>query len=186
MEPEDILADDVDAVGGVDPVAPEAGRLASVAKGRDVVRQRIKPDVDDLVGITRDRDPPASRASLRSREAEVRQAARDERLNFMVTRLRDHAQRPRREQLGELIRIAGEPEEVVLLFNDFGLDLVFAAAPADPLIGRIEALTAETVEAAVGSLVDVAGRNAGRPEPLCPVAVTPVRGRPNEIILAEV
>jgi 3-oxoacyl-[acyl-carrier protein] reductase len=104
----------------------------------------------------------------------------------MVSRLREHAQRPRRKQFGELIRIAGESEEVVLLFNDVGLDLVFRAATADQLVGRLEALAADTVEAAVGSLVEVAGRDAGRPEALCPFAVTPVRGGPDEIIMADV
>ncbi len=176
----------MDAVRVVDPGAPEAGRLTAVAKGGDVVRKRIKPDIHDLIGIARHRHPPASGARLRSGDAEVRHAARDERLDLMVTRLRDHAQRPRRDQLAQLIRIAGEPEEVVLLFNDFELDLVFRAAPADQLLGRIEALAPNTVEAAVGSLVDVTGRGACRPEALGPVAVTRVRGRPDEIILAEV
>jgi hypothetical protein len=90
------------------------------------------------------------------------------------------------EQFAEPTRVAGEPEEAVLLLDDFRGDLVLRAAALDELISRVEAFAPHAVEAAIRPPVDVPCADARLPEPLRAVEVSPVTGRPDEVVVADV
>jgi hypothetical protein len=57
--------------------------ISPIAERSTVVREGVEPDVDDLIGDARNRDPPPSRSDLCPRDTEVRQASRDERLDVV-------------------------------------------------------------------------------------------------------
>ena len=152
VELEDVLADEVEgrrpeAVGQVVPVAGEAER-------GDVVEQRVEPDVEDLVGIPRDRDPPLQ---PRARERDVLQPLGDERARLVAELAREDEVRVLRRELLELLLEAREAEEPVVLALAVERDLVDRARVvlARLLVG-LEVRAAGAVPALVGALVDVA------------------------------
>ena len=161
-----------------------ARRPRSRARG-DVVRQRVEPDVHDLLGVARNRKAPAARPYLRARDAEVVETAGDEGADLLMAPRGHHAQRAGIEELGQPPGVAREPEEVVLLLHDLRHDLVFGTGAVHQLVGRVEGLAADTVEAAVVSPVDIAGGVARPPEPLGAGQVARLGARPDEVVVAD-
>ena len=187
MKPEDVLADHVDASGALPPV-PSIERILSlraVTQRRDVVREGIEPDVDHLVRVARDLDPPAARAGTGAGDAEILEAARHERTHLPVPLLGDHPERPLVQEPAERLPIAREPKEVVLLLHHLGHRLVIRAAPVEELVRREEALAANAVESPVRTPVHVSPRRAGFPEAADAGDVARVRRGPDEVVVRE-
>ena len=120
---------------------------------RVVVEQRVEPDVEDVVRVPRDLDAPGD---LRAAEADVVQAAGDERERLVVALARAHEVRPLGVQLLQRLLEGGQPEEPVLLALAVERDLVDRARVvlADLVLG-LEVRAARAVPALVGALVDV-------------------------------
>src|SRR5438876_11721842 len=78
VKPRDVLAYDVDVRR---PYRGESLRLRRVADGRDVVQQRIHPDVGDVPVVPRERDAPERRGS---RDREVTQSSLYERHHLVA------------------------------------------------------------------------------------------------------
>src|SRR5262249_4110369 len=99
------------------------------------------------------------------RDAEVLQATTNERKHLARVEFREDAQPAARDQRLELVLVAGEAEEPVLLGDARWNRLVLGAAAAVELVDRVELLASDAVEALVPRPVEVAGGRAGAPEP---------------------
>ena len=85
VEADDVLADEMHVRR---PPAPEGFVVAAPeAERRDVVRQRIEPDVDDVIGIAGPRDAPGDR---RSGDGEIFQTLLHEGAHFVEAALREN------------------------------------------------------------------------------------------------
>ena len=154
VEADDVLADQVQ-VGR--PVALEllgALAVAVVADAGDVVRQRVKPDVDDVLVVEVDRDAPLER---RSRDAEVLQAGQQEVVHHLVLALHGLDEfRVRVDVLDQAVGILAHLEEVRLLLRRLHLAAAVGALAVDELGLGEERLARRAVHALVVALVDVA------------------------------
>ena len=88
----------------------------------------------------------------------------DEAQHLVLARLRHDAQRVGLDQRGELVGVAREAEEVVLLLDHFGARQVLGAEAADQLILGVELLAADAVEPAIGFSCRYRRSRAGLPE----------------------
>src|SRR3546814_18300033 len=80
MEANDVLADDVE-IGRLEfPVT--LGIRVRIADARQIVRQRIDPDVHDMAWAAGNGDAPVK---ARARDRQVRQASSDEAHHFIAT-----------------------------------------------------------------------------------------------------
>ena len=154
VEAQDVLADEVDVRGPI-MVEQLAGRAVGVvAERRDIVRQRVDPDVDDVTLVEADRDAPVKR---RAGDAQVLQTRADEVVEHLVFAALGLDEVGMVEDiLLERRGVFGHTEEVRLLRR--ALDLraaVGAAAVLDLRLGK-EALAGLAVIALVGALIDVA------------------------------
>src|SRR5262249_16038621 len=131
----------------------------------DVVAQCIPPDVDHLVRVVRCWDAPAVGPIPGPGDAEVLQATTNERQHLALVEFRDDPQPAARDQRLELVLVARETEEPVLLRDPLWNRLVLRAAAGVELVGRIELFAADAVEALVPCSVDVACGCARAPEP---------------------
>ena len=127
--------------------------LSCVGQCAHIVDERVDPDVDDLALVPRDRDAPGL---ARAAEAEVLQAALDERARLVVTEARQDEVRPRVIEVEQGLLKGGELEEVVRLLDSLGHGPVNRALAVDQLGLRLELLTADAIETGVDVLVDVA------------------------------
>ena len=186
VEAHDVLSDDVDPLARLEPVPPVEVVVRTVSEGRDVVRERVVPDVHHLRRIAGHRNAPAARPGDRARNAEIFEPAGDECPRLLMSRLGNHAERARVEQRREPVGVAGEPEEVVVFVDDLGSDVVLGASPVCELVGGDEALAPHAVEATVRTAVDVASRHACFPEAPGAIDVTRIRRRPDEIVVPDV
>ena len=163
VEAQDALADDVHPTSAA-PRASSAGRRASPLRMRaviergDVVGQRVDPDVHHLAGVARHRDPPAARPRPRAGDGEVLQARLDEAQHLVAPRCRDDAQPAAGDQVVELVAVAREAEEAVLLLDQLRHRAVVGAAAVDQLVLVVELLAADAVEPAVATRVEVPRR----------------------------
>ncbi len=148
--PEDVLADHVD----VRRPAPREGHLVrAVAGGREVVREGIEPDVGDVVGVPRQRDPPVE---VRPADREVPEPAPDQGQHLVPPDVGLHGGRRSLVVLQEAVSIGREPEEVVLLLHHLDRTLVDRAQLAlqeVPL--HVVELAGHAVQALVRVEVDV-------------------------------
>ena len=121
---------------------------------RVVVQQRVPPDVEDLLGVPRDRDAPAEAAAA---ERDVLQAALDERERLVVAHARLDEVGALGEQALERLLERRQPEEPVVLVLARQRDLVDRAGVAlgDLALG-LEVRAARAVPALVHALVGVA------------------------------
>ena len=177
VEPQDVLADEVHT----GPERLEELAVRVVERG-DVVEQRLDPNVDDVLRIPRDRDPPAER---RSRDRRVLQVLR-EADHFVQSRLRvDRCGRARVVLVDEPVLVLRQPEEVVLFRNDLDRDAVDRTFPVDQLFGLVELLTRNAVEAFVFREVHITRVVQALPELLHPRLVA-LFGRPDEVVIRDV
>ena len=165
------------------PVLLELLRIVEEADRRQVVRQRIKPDVDDMLRVDGDRDAPVER---RARDAEVIEALLDE-VDHLV------AARDWLDEVGMIldvlqhaVGILAHLEEVRLL-RDFLYRTVAVRATAIlvELMLRPVALARRAVESLVGALVDIALR-IDAVEDLLHDAFVALLGRADEVIVADI
>ncbi len=114
VEAQDVLADEVDALGA--RVVPEPAVVRVVgraeAEGGDVVGERVEPDVDDVARVPRKRDPPLH---LRARDGEVVQPALHERDDLGEPALGPHELGVALVVLEQRRRVLRQAEEDVLL-----------------------------------------------------------------------
>ena len=130
VKAEDVLGEHVRS--RPEPLA-EVLALARVGERAQVVHERVDPDVRDLGGIPRDRDAPRLPGAA---DAEVLQAAGDEAPRLVPAEIRQNEVRPLVVEREQLVLIGGEPEEVVLLLDQLGLDAVLGALAVDELRPR--------------------------------------------------
>ena len=184
VEAEDVLADQVDAASRrvlpelpVEPVVPGAE-----AERRDVVGERVEPDVDDLPGPPGKRDPPLD---LRPRDGEVGQPPAHEGQHLGPARLRPDELRVLLVVLEERRRVLREAEEDVLL----RLPQARRAVDRAPLLRvelllRVEGLAAGAVPPLVLRGVEVAGLLDAGDDRLDPRPV-PALGRADEVVVGD-
>src|SRR6185312_1965083 len=164
MEADDILAEHMCPVGILLPIMLIERAVVAIAQRRDVVAERIVPDVDHLRGVAGNRDAPAVGALARPRDAEILQAAPDEAEYLVLACLRDDSQRIRGDQRLQLLGVAREAEEVVLLLHYLWRDVVNRAEAIYQLILAVEQLAADAVQPTIVALVDVAVARARLPQ----------------------
>ena len=150
MEPQDVLPDEVvhDRPEGRDEVftRPRIGERAQV------VDERVGPDVGDLALVPRERDSPGL---ARATDAEVAEPAGDECPRLVVAVGRAYEIRTLVVDPQQSLLVGGEPKEVVLLLDPFGVDVMDRTFPLDQIVGRVERLATDAVVAGVDALVDV-------------------------------
>jgi len=153
VEPDDVLAHEVDLRG---PAASELlGTVGvAVADGGDVVEERVEPDVDGVVGVEGKRDAPLH---VGARDREVAQAALHKRQHLVAPRVRTDEARVGIVVGQQLVLVRRQLEEPALLVHDLERAVARRAGVAlRGLLGGVEGLAGDAVEALVGSLVDVA------------------------------
>ena len=138
-----------------------------VGQRAQVVDERVRPDVRDLLRIPRDRDAPRL---ARTADREVLQPAGDEASAPRSPGTRAGRSRPLVVEREQLLLVRGEPEEPVALLDPLGLDVVLGALAVDELVLGLERLAADAVQPRVDVLVDVVA-----PLSLDPLAGTPGR-----------
>ena len=179
VETRDVLSDHVE-VGR--PVAREEPVRLRVADPGDVVDERVEPDVDGLVRIDRERNPPRARGA---RDRDVLEAAIDHVHDLVAPDFGD-------DELGMLPDVAEqrravlrELEEVVVLAQPLEDRLVDGAFPVDQVLLRIETLAPDAVIAFVLSFIDVSRGRDLLEQRLHPPDV-PRLGRPDEVVVGDV
>ena len=179
MEPDDFLADEMQVCR---PVFLEHLRIVKVADRREVVRERVEPDVDDVLRVDGHGDAPVER---RAADAEVIEPLLDE-IDHLVAA---------RHRLDEIRMVLDVLEHAVLVFAHleeirFLRDLLHravairAAAVLIKLVFRPVALAGRAVESLVLALVDVALR-VDAAENLLHDALVALLRRADEIIVAD-
>ena len=130
------------------------GAVVGEGERRVVVEQRVEPDVEDVLGVPRDRHAPVE---LRAAERDVLQPAGDERARLVEAHLREHEVRLAVVELLELRLEGREAEEPVLLALAVERDAVDRAGVVRADLGvGLEVRAAGAVPALVHALVDVA------------------------------
>ena len=180
VEAHDLLADEVQVSR---PVLVELLRIVEETDWRQVVRQCVEPDVNDVLRVDGDRDAPVERGA---RDAEVVEALLDEVDHLIAARDRLDEVRMVFDVLQHAVRVLAHLEEVRFL-GDFlhRAVAVRAAAVLIELVFRPIALARRAVEAFVGALVDVALR-VDAVEDLLHDALVALLRRADEIIVADV
>ena len=150
MEAGDVLADDVDVRR---PPFREERLVGAEADPGDVVDEGVEPDVDGVVRVVGERDPPAE---VPAGHADVAQAAIQPAEHLIPARLRDRELRPVAVEVLEALLVLREPEEVVLLFQPLDRDgrMPFAF-PVDEVRLFVEGLAAAAIQAFIRGEIDV-------------------------------
>lgn len=172
----------MDALVTVCPPTVESGVVAAEAETGHVVAKCIPPDVDDLVGVARDRDTPAPGAALGAGNGEITQAAGDQAEDLVAARGRFDPQPIAGNQLMQGVGIAGQTEEPVLLCYQLGLGAVLGTAAVHKVLGGVELLAADAVAPFVVHAVQVTRGGAPLPQPLYPGAVTGIAAGADEVV----
>ncbi len=169
-------------------------RLAGAARDRvgpaqhgQVVRQRVDPDEDRVLGIAGDRETPPD-GLLQPRNREIAQAALDERAHLVAARLRLDGRRRLRVPLEQLRRVLRKSKEVVLLLDPLdrrpvNLADLLAVLGVDVVLG-LRRLAADAVHAVVVGLVDVAGVSQPLPH-LGDCRLVARLGRADEVVVRD-
>src|SRR4029077_13993637 len=149
MEPGDALAHHVQ-VRGPQPLVAGVGE----AGGREIVDQRVEPDVDRLLGIAGEGDPPGKPLA---RDRDVLEAGLEQSHDLVPPDRRLDGQGAGPDQAQNLVAVTAQAEEVVLLPGAHELEMwMLPAVPIDDLRLLLELLTAGAIEPFVFSDEDVA------------------------------
>jgi hypothetical protein len=154
----------------------------AVADGRDVVDERIEPDVHDVFGIERQRDAPGEG---RPGHREVLQPARDEAHDLVAPRLWLDELRVRFVVLEQAILIGREAEEPVVLADELHVAPTAGALSIRQLLLGVERLVGDAVPAFVVALVEVAAVLEHLQEGLRSADVAILCG-PDEVVVGDV
>ena len=137
---------------------PVRGILVAVgpAEGGNIVEQRVKPHVTDVILVERQLDAPFE-AGFRTRNAQVFQrAAFDHRQHFIAVALGTDEVGIFADMPGKPRQVLGHAEEVVLLLNEVRLGQVLRAQAVFQFLFGVETLAARAVTPAVLAEIDVA------------------------------
>ena len=182
VEPEDVLRQQV--ADGRPERRHEVLAGAGVGERAQVVDERVRPDVDDLVGIPGDRDAPRLAGPA---DREVLEPSGDERPCLVRAEPGQDEVRALVVEREQLLLVRGEPEEPVRLLDPLGLDVVLRALPVDQLVLVLERLASDAVEARIDVLVDVLAAVVADPEQeLLDEPLVLVVARPDEEVVGHV
>ena len=132
----------------------ERGHVVGEAGAGDVVRQRVEPDVDAVLGIIRERDAPLAAGAA---DREVAQALAQPAEDLVAEVLRLAERRIVAVELLEPLLVLAQGEEPVLLLEPLDLERrVLGTVSVDQLGVGLELVVARAVPARVHALVDVA------------------------------
>ena len=153
MEPDDILADQVQVCGPQLLILFGAVAVCIVADTGDVVGQRIQPYIDDMLGIEGHRNPPGEGSTG---YAQILQSGEQEVVHHLV--LTGNGL----NELGMLINVLDQfvcifahAEEISLLLGRLYDTAAVRALAVHQLGLRPEGFTGSTVHSLVSSLIDV-------------------------------
>src|SRR5262245_11968120 len=182
MEADDALADHVPTFVALAP--PVVVRSFSVAEAerRDVVGERVEPDVDHLRRISRHLDAPALRTFPRARNADVVEPGLDEGQHFVPPVLGLDAQPTSLDQVEELVLIARQAEEPVALDDQLRRLVVLRAKAVMQVAGMDERLAARAVEPLVVALVEITACGTRGPKALDAGTVSRIGARADEVV----
>jgi len=176
---DDVLGDKVLAGG---PVLAEV-LAVRVADARDVVDERVEPDIGDVVLVPGDLDAPGQ-ARLGPRDAEVLEGLLQEGEHFVLVSLGPDEVGVVVDVPDEPLLVLAHPEEVVALLAKLGDRLVVGALAVDELRLGVEAFAAHAVVAAVLAEVDVASV-VDLPENVLHRSDVVGVGRPDEVVVGD-
>ena len=148
----DLLADEMDIRRPVFLI--EAVVLRAVSEGGDIVRERIHPDIDDMLRVECDRHAPGKR---RAGHAQVFQTGLDKVIKHLIA-AGGGLQKLRMllKKLDQLILIFGKAKKIRLLGRAPDLAPTVRALDVDELRLRPEGFAGRAVPALIGALVDIA------------------------------
>ena len=178
VELQNVLSHQVD-IGG--PVAVVEGTVARVIQGRDVVGQGVEPDVENVLGIGREGDPPTERGPA---DAQVPEPGGDEGDDLIAPGLREDefGVGPVVFEQGALV--LGEAEKVALLRDALHrVPLVGALSVHQLRLGE-KGLAPGAVPAFVSPLDDVSAGEDPLEDPEDTLLVAMLRGA-DEIIVGD-
>ncbi len=167
VETEDVLTDDLKVRG------------PGVLSAREVVQQRIEPDIDHMLLIAWDGNAPLD---ARAADAEILQSTFHEALHLVEAEVGLYEVGMGRVEVQERLLILRKAEEVGLFFE---LDELVGEALGLEFLGlslRDEGLVAHAVEALVSGLVDVAGIQQLLEPALHGLAVIRIRGADETVV----
>src|SRR6185503_2897515 len=123
------------------------------AEGGDVVRERVDPYIEDVVGLLRDGNPPLH---ARPRDAEVLEPLLYHAEDLVLPRLGPDPEHVLLDALAQPALVGRQAEEEVLLLEPLARPLVVGAEVAGlaQLLLVLVALAARAVPAGVGAAVD--------------------------------
>ena len=178
MEAHDFFADHVH-IGG--PVLVEfGGVVGAIAERGNVVRERVEPDVDYVLGIVRHRDAPGER---RAADGKIAQSAADEREHFIAPRLGADEMGLLGVEADQLVLKCRELEKIIFFLHRFRGATALRAGRT-----RTDGIDVEFVKhailAGVVALIDVAVILYAFPQSLHALLV-PVRRGADVIIVGQ-
>ena len=183
VEADDVLADDVRVRR---PVAPVGVALVRIADARNVVGQRVDPDIHHVLRIAGHLDAPVEGGA---RDREILEAALDEAHHLVAAGVRADKVRLLLVELQELVLIGGELEEVAGLLDPLDRRALRSAAylvlADDGLVLGVIGLVAHRVPAGVRVEIDVAIVRHALPDRLAGAMVFFFRGA-DEAVVANV
>ena len=151
MEADNVFPDQVNVRG---PVAVhQIFLVVQIAQSRDVVRQRVHPDVDDVIRIEADRYTPVEGAS---RDAQILKTWSQEVVeHFILARFRLDKIRMSFDIVDEPVRVLAHSEEVRFLGSRLHLAAAVGTFAVDELRVCPEGFAGRTVVAFVLALVNI-------------------------------
>ncbi len=190
VEADDVLADDVQPLVGACPVVAVLRGVVREAEGGEVVRERVHPYIEDVVGLLGNRDPPLH---ARAADAEVLEPLLDDAEHLVPARLGANLELVALDPLAQPALVGRQAEEEVLLFEPLAGPLVIEAEVAGlaQLVLVLEGLAARAVppgvDAAVDGVLPVGSLRDTQllpePEDAAPVDLV---GRADEAVVADV
>ncbi len=152
MEARDVFADHVQRRG---PPSPERRAIViAEPQRRDVVDERVEPDVHHALRVERQRDAPGLPCAA---DGDVVETALDDVQDFVAPDVWLQELGMLRVVVEERLLVLREAEEVVLLLDPVGLRAMHRAEAVDEVLLLLEGLAGVAVPAFVVPLVDVAG-----------------------------
>ncbi len=150
MEPRDALADHVQ-VRGPQPLESRVGE----SRGRQIIDQRVEPDVHRLLGVAGERDAPGEPLA---RDGNVLQARLEQAQHFVAPDLGLDRERARPNALEHRVAVGAQAEEVIALLGRDQLQRrMLDAMPVHDLRAGLKLLAASAVQTLVLGLEQVLG-----------------------------
>ena len=149
VEPDDLLADQMHVrrpeLGEFFPVMQIAGR-------RNIVGQRVEPDVDDVLSVEGNRNPPVERGAG---HAKVFEALFDEIDHLVAPGNRLNELWMILDMLQQALLIFGHAEEVAFFLHHFHRPSAVGTIAVRQLALQPESFTGSTIPAFIGSFINI-------------------------------